>query len=86
MFHRQLFLFFSQADKLPKGLEIFDFVNTVSKDGTYNMLIVNNSLESVSIPRATHLGSIEVVGSQNGTAGMEGMGGMEETRRQDETR
>jgi hypothetical protein len=50
------------------------------------MLIVNNSLESVCIPRATHLGSIEVVGSQNGTAGMEEMGGMEETRRQDGTR
>ncbi len=33
---------FSQTNKPPKGLDIFDFVNTVSKDGIYNMLIVNN--------------------------------------------
>jgi hypothetical protein len=44
------FVFLKQIQ--PKGLEIFDFVNTVSKDGTYNMLGNSSGADAARIPPA----------------------------------
>ena len=54
---------FTSNKTLPGGLEIRDFVSTVSNDGKYSLLVENHSMHSVCLPRSSQLGTIEIASS-----------------------